>query len=116
VEPIRETRVTTDAGPDIDPVVAASTGLSVDAAACAIVFAAGVDWANHGADTTFDPPAGFTQLAALSDRGTATFDWTSQLVASTIQPSPGQTGALTATFDSPHPGVGWSVAFAIAPL
>jgi hypothetical protein len=90
--------------------------VTTESANCALVFAAGADWGPPSpGSNTFDPPAGFTPLTTIGDRGDATWDWTSQEVDTGLQAEPGDTGELTSTLDGTNDGNGWSVLVAIAP-
>lgn len=102
-------------GPSVDPVVAASVGVTTTVANCTLIHAAGADWATGPGSTTFSPPTGYTQLAALGDHGGATWDWSAHQITWATQATAGPSGAVTATFDGTHPGLGWSVLVAIAP-
>ncbi len=102
-------------GSEVDPVVAASVGVTTTAANCTLIYAAGADWATGPGSTTFSTPAGYTQLAALGDHGGPMWDWSAHQVAWATQAAAGPTGAVTGSFDGTQSGLGWTVLIAIAP-
>lgn len=102
-------------GSEVDPVVAASAGVTTTAANCTLIYAAGVDWATGPGSTTFSTPAGYTQLAALGDHGGPQWDWSAHQVAWATQAAAGPTGAVSGSFDGTQSGLGWTVLVAIAP-
>lgn len=88
-----------------------------------LVLAGGADWltgkGSNAVDgnTTFEPPPGFDLVDGIADSGGLAFTWTSQLVATRIAPTAGNTGAEDAHMLSTPSitGTPWTVELAIAP-
>lgn len=103
-------------GSNVNPVPANNPGVTTTVDDCLLIYAAGVDWVGAVNSNTFTQPSGFTQLAALGDRGDNTWDWTSQMVGQKPHPTKGPTGAINGTLTSASSsGLGWSVVVAVAP-
>ncbi len=113
--PINDFRTQFGSGTGADPVLATSPGVTTTVPGCLIIYAAGVDWESAPGSNTSVPPAGYTVIADLGDRGDMTWDWTSQHIATRLAPTAGPTGPITATFDGPHKGLPWTAVIAIAP-
>lgn len=88
-----------------------------------LVLAGGADWlsgygsAATSGNTTFEPPPGFDLVDGIADSGGTGFTWTSQLVATRVAATPGNTGAEDGhMLSTPSiPGTPWLVELAIAP-
>jgi len=100
-----------------DPVVMSSPGVTTAAPNSLLIFAGGADWLAQSSTATFTPPSGFDVIDAFGDEGTPSFEWTTQLVASAIQASPGPTGTHTAMMSSSpaRAGTPWALDLAIKP-
>ena len=113
--PINNYLVSFDTGPGITPVVGSSVGITTNVPGCAILYMSGTDWLGQTGSNTFMPPAGYTPLAQIGDRGANMWDWTSQQVAYTIQPAAGPTGTISGSMTGTYSGTAWTVVVAVAP-
>ena len=88
-----------------------------------LILAGGADWLSgkgsnaQNGNTTFDPPSGYDLVDGIADSGGFGFTWTSQLVATRVAATPGNTGAEDAHMLSTPTitGTPWTVELAIAP-
>ena len=88
-----------------------------------IVLAGGADWLSgygsnaQSGNTTFDVPSGYDLVDGIADSGGIAFTWTSQLIATRVAATPGDTGIEDAhMLSSPTvTGTPWTVQLAIAP-
>ena len=88
-----------------------------------IVLAGGADWlTGYGSNaqdgnTTFEPPSGYDLVDGIADSGGIAFKWTSQLIATRVAATPGDTGAEDAHMLATPTitGTPWTVELAIAP-
>jgi len=88
-----------------------------------LILAGGADWlTGYGSNaldgnTTFEPPSGYDLVDGIADSGGIAFKWTSQLIATRVAATPGDTGAEDAhMLATPMiTGTPWTVELAIAP-
>jgi hypothetical protein len=114
--PINNTMVSFDPSTvTMTPVIGQSTGVTTTVPGCAILYMSGADWYNTPGMNTFTPPSGYTPLAQIGDHGNNMWDWTSQQVAYTIQPTAGPTGTISGTMLGTFQGNAWTVIVAVAP-
>jgi hypothetical protein len=107
---------------DADPANISTPGVTTTVDNTLLIYAAGVDWHGEDGQNTYVPPDGFTMITTLGDEVTK-WQWTSQMIASKVQPASGATGMLADTTlgvksadTAVHiPGAGWTVLVAIAP-
>lgn len=105
-----------------DPVDISSPGLTTTADNSLLVFAAGADWVGENGFETVTEPDGFTKVTSFGDMNDR-FDWSTEYIASKVQPAAGPTGAIVASTSAVNisdgtvriPGAGWDVVVAIAP-
>jgi hypothetical protein len=97
------------------PVLGSSNGFVTTTANCTLVLAGGVDWLGQNGTNTFTLPSGFTSLSQLGDHGTAAWDWTSQQVSWSTQPTAGATGTVNWSAMGSQNGQSWTVLIAVAP-
>jgi hypothetical protein len=97
------------------PVVSVSSGVTTTVPDALLIWAGGADWLGQNATATFATPDGYTKLAAFGDNGDSNFAWTTLMIASRTQASPGATGTVSGTTTSTLNGIPWGMMLAIAP-
>ncbi len=113
--PIDAMSATFQPGGGMTPVVGASDGVTTHVPHCTLLYASGADWLGEGGSNTFEPPAGFTLLAALGDHGNDHWQWTSQQVAFKSQDAAAATGPISGSLTGTFNATAWTVVLAIAP-
>jgi hypothetical protein len=105
-----------------DPVVLRGR-LTTTVANDLLVLAGGADWlSGYGSNATngnvtFDPPPGYTLVEGITDSGGISVVWTTQMVATRVAATPGDTGAEDGTMTATPTitGIPWTVELAIEP-
>jgi hypothetical protein len=115
ISPVGNSKVVFDPGAGTSPVVGTVEGVITTAPNSLLIYAIGSDWLGEGGSNTFTPPDGYTALTSIGDLGGASWTWTSQAIAYSIQIDPGSTGLVSGTLTGTQLGIAWNALIAIAP-